>query len=399
MTESLNLRTEELLLCGLCRLSFSSGQIEKLKNYTDQTTDWDYFLLLARKHGVSALVYHNSSRLGLTDHIPPPVTDNLRNSFMMNLARNSGFIVKMNPVLNLLNSRNIKTVLLKGLALELSVYGNSGLRQMTDVDILVSPENALAARQTLIENGFVSKPLKSVLYKPLLACSGKHLPGLSSEGLSVEIHTDLFGRKKSFLTRMLYDESLETDLAGEKAFIPAPLMFFAYLVKHLWLHEMKNESQLRLYTDLVVLIEKHYGEIFGPALTEFAEKAGMNEIMASRLKPLRDILEIPFHAGINSFIDKWAAPESLDKFLFFLKSPKDNPPVSKKQLYRYHLSEIPGFHRKVLFVAGDLFPSPEFMKSRYGCSSKLETLLYYPLRLGKLWFLIGGFSSDKKYWM
>ncbi|NLN31900.1 MAG: nucleotidyltransferase family protein [Bacteroidales bacterium] len=389
MTESMNLRTEELLLCGLCRLSFSSGQIKKLKNLIDNTNDWDYFLSLTHNHGVSALVYHNSGRLGLADHIPPPVTGHLRNSYMMNLARNSGFMVKMTRVLNLLNNRNIKTVLLKGLALELSVYGNSGLRQMTDVDILVSPENALAARQILIENGFVSKPLKSVLYKPLLTCSGKHLPGLSGEGLSVDIHNDLFGRKKSFLTRIFYDESTETPVGGEKAYMPAPLMFFAYLVKHLWLHEMKNESQLRLYTDLVVLIEKHGGEILGPALTTLAEKAGINEIMASRLKPLRDILEIPFPAVINSFIDKWAAPESLDKFLFFLKSPKNNPPVNKTRLYRYHLNEIPGLHRKFLFVAGDLFPSPEFMKNRYGCTSRLEALLYYPLRLGKLWYLIG----------
>ena len=308
---------------------------------------------------------------------------------MINLSRNSGFLVKMPPVLKLLNSRNIKTVLLKGLALELTVYGNSGVRQMTDVDILVSPENALAARQVLIENGFVSKPLKSVLYKPLLTCSGKHLPSLSAEGLSVEIHTGLFGKKNSCLTRKLYDESPEKDLGGEKAYIPSPLMFFAYLVRHLWLHEMKNESQLRLYADLVVLIEKYHGEILGPSLTGLCEKAGMNEIMATRLRPLRDVLEISFPDDINNIIDEWAAPDSLDKFLFFLKSPGNNPPVSRARLYRYHLGEIPGFHRKLLFIAGDLFPSFEFMKNRYACRSRLETLMYYPLRLGKLWYLIG----------
>jgi len=388
MKNNLNIKNEELLLCGLCRLTFDTRQSEKVKNITQKINDWSYFLSLARNHGISALVYSNMARLGLTDAIPTEITNNLRNSYMINLARNSVFATKMTEVLKLLNSRNIKTVILKGLALELSVYGNSGLRQMTDIDILVSKEDALKARQILIENGFISKPLKSLFYKPLLNYSGKHLPSLIRESLSYEIHSDLFGSKKSYLTRMLYDDSIETEIYGEKAFIPDPRMFFLYLVKHLWLHEMNNESQLRLYTDLVVLIEKHSEDIFDPDLTELYDDSALNEIIASRLRPLRDILELSFSDRINSFIDHWSGPGSVDKFVFFLKSPKDNPPPDKAKLYRYHLSEIPGFFRKILFVAGDLFPTIEFMKNRYGCDNKLKALLYYPLRLGKLWYLI-----------
>ncbi len=388
MRKDLNLKNEELLLCGLCRLTFDTGNSEKLKDLTQKITDWSYFLSLARSHGISALVCSNMSRLGLTDIIPTEITNNLWNSYMMNLARNSGFTAKMAEVLNLLNSRNIKTVILKGLALELSVYGNSGLRQMTDIDILVSWEDSFKARQILLENGFISKPLKSVFYKPLLNYSGKHLPTLTREGFSFEIHSDLFGAKKSYLTRMLYDDSHETEINGEKAFIPDPMMFFLYLVKHLWLHEMNNESQLRLYTDLVVLMEKHREEIFDPDLTVLSEKSGLNEIMAARLRPLRDILEISFPDRINRFIDLWSGSDSVDKFVCFLKSPKDNLSPDKAKLYRYHLNEIPGFHRKILFVAGDLFPTIEFMKNRYGCDSKLKALLYYPVRLGKLWYLI-----------
>ena len=119
------------------QIDFRYRQSEKVKNITQKINDWCYFLSLARNHGISALVYSNMARLGLTDAIPTEITNNLRNSYMINLARNSVFATKMTEVLNC-NSRNIKTVILKGLALELSVYGNSGLRQMTDIDILVS---------------------------------------------------------------------------------------------------------------------------------------------------------------------------------------------------------------------------------------------------------------------
>jgi len=152
MKTGLDLKNEELLLCSLCRLTFDNEQSEIIKDLTQKTSIWSNFLSLARNHGISALVYSNMSRLGLTDQVPPEIMNNLWNSYMMNLARNSGFTAKMTGVLNLLNNRNIKTVILKGLALELSVYGNSGLRQMTDVDILVSHEDSLKARQILVEN-------------------------------------------------------------------------------------------------------------------------------------------------------------------------------------------------------------------------------------------------------
>ena len=173
---------------------------------------------------------------------------------MLSLSRNAFNTEAMGEVLRLLNGENIKTVLLKGLALELSVYGNSGLRQMTDVDILISREQCMKARNILMSNGYVSLPVKSVFHKLIIADTGKHLPSLIKNGTSVEIHHELFGGRKNVLTRMLYENSYEIEIKGEKAYIPQPQIFFLYLVRHLYLHEMNNESQLRLYTDLVVLI-------------------------------------------------------------------------------------------------------------------------------------------------
>jgi len=120
---------------------------------------------------------------------------------------------------------------------------------------------------------------------------------------------------------------------------------------------------------------------------DLAGKAGVNEILSSYLRLLRDFWGISFPKWMNDFIDKWSGNSSIDRFVFFLKSPKDNPQSDRAMVYRYHLGEIPGFHRKLLFVAGDLFPTPEFMKNRYGCKSMLKAFIYYPLRWGKLWYL------------
>jgi hypothetical protein len=113
----------------------------------------------------------------------------------------------------------------------------------------------------------------------------------------------------------------------------------------------------------------------------------MKEILAWKLEHLRDLWGIQFPDRINEFTDKWHNPDSMDKFLFFLRSPKNNPPVNKSGSYRFKLEEIPGFHRKVIYVIGDLFPTISFMKKRYNCSSAMKAVLYYPHRLGKLVWL------------
>jgi hypothetical protein len=78
---------------------------------------------------------------------------------------------------------------------------------------------------------------------------------------------------------------------------------------------------------------------------------------------------------------------TIREFLLFLKSPKNNRVRSRGESYRNNLREIPGFHRRFLYILGDLFPTISFMKERYNCKFSIATLIYYPHRFGKLFRL------------
>ena len=387
MKSEIKIRDEEYLLLGLCRLEFSEENLTKIKSLVAAVRDWDYFSRIANIHGVAALVWHNLEKYHFLSDIPDVVVNYLRGTWMISLSRNTFNAESIREVLQLMNKANIKTVILKGMALENSVYGNSGLRQMSDVDILIDREKCIKAREILMLNGYLSLPVKSFFHKFILAHSGKHLPSLIKKGTSVEIHHDLFGGGNSTLTKLLYDSSYAFEIKGEKAWFPQPQIFFLYLVKHLWMHEFNNESQLRLYTDLVVLIEKHNDEILNPDLLNYANEAGMSEILATHLESLRYFWGVSFPGWLNEFIDKWHHEDSIKKFIFFLGSPKDNPPLEKAKYYRQMISDIPGFHRKFLFVLGDILPTFSFMKNRYGCNSNWKVLFYYPHRAGKILWL------------
>jgi hypothetical protein len=387
MKSEVRARDEEYLLLELCRLEFSNEQLNKIRSLVTVISGWNYFMNLANKHGVAALVWHNLEKCQVHSGIPEEVVTYLRSTLMISLSRNTFNTESTGEVLRLLNTENIKTVILKGLALENSVYGSSGLRQMSDVDILINRDECIKARNILISNGYESLPVKSFFHKLIIGYSGKHLPSLIKNGTSVEIHYELFGERKNILTKILYDSSYEVEIKGEKAWFPQAQIFFLYLVKHLWVHEMNNESQLRLYTDLIVLIEKYYDEILNDNLLKYASEAGMSEILAWHLEPLRDMWGVSFPGWLNDFIDKCHNQDFINKFFFFLSSPKNNPPDDKPGYYRQIIRDIPGFHRKVLYVLGDLFPSVSFMKNRYKCKSIWTVLFYYPHRVGKILWL------------
>ena len=381
---------EEQLLISLCRLSFSEKQKKNIRILTKKITDIDKFVYLANEHGIIALVYHNLKETGAGDLLPEEKMASLANSRMKSLGHNTFLYKNIEQVLELLfRQEKIKTVLLKGMALELSVYGNKGLRQMNDIDILVPRTQCMEARRILLNNGFQSIPLKSPLYNLILPYYGKHLPELFKGGISVEIHHELFNGADHLLTERMITSSTEITFNKSSVLIPPVREFFLYLVKHLDKHENNGESQLRLYTDLFLMVDKYEKELLDTALFKEAEAAGLEEILAAKLFLLKRYWGIFIHPALETLINEKTPDNTCQLFRTFLAQPEGHPVLkSRAHNYRQTIKQIHGFHRKLIFIVGDIFPTLRFMQRRYCTRSKLGALLYYPHRLGKLMYLI-----------
>ena len=390
MSMHADISPEEQLLISLCRLSFSEMQKKNIRILTKKITDIDKFVYLANEHGIIALVYHNLKETGAGDLLPEEKIASLANSRMKSLGRNTFLYKNIEQVLELLfRQEKIKTVLLKGMALELSVYGNKGLRQMNDIDILVPRKQCMEARRILLNNGFQSIPLKSPLYNLILPYYGKHLPELFKGGVSVEIHHELFNGPDHSLTERMITGSTEITFNKSSVLIPPVREFFLYLVKHLDKHENNGESQLRLYTDLFCMVDKYKKELLDTALFKEAEAAGLEKILAAKLFLLKRYWGIFIHPALETLINEKIPDNTCQLFRTFLAQPKGHPVLNNRtHNYRQTIKQIQGFHRKIIFIIGDLFPTLRFMKKRYSTRSKLGALLYYPHRFGKLIYLV-----------
>jgi hypothetical protein len=327
---------KELLLL-LCCYPFEEVNREPLSKLVSQVEDWPATLELINAHGIVALAAYNIKEADLERAIPPDMLTSLNNGYMKSMARNAWLMERWKELNIILCNAGIKHILLKGMALEHTVYGSIGLRQMNDNDILIKHEESFKAWQLLQQEGFTVEPLKSPLFRTISGDINKHLPTLYKKGYAVDIHDDLFENISSVCKDFsdVFANAVEITLAGTKAFILPEKVQLLHLIKHFEGHALAGDCQLRLYRDIHILDKK-------------------------------------------STVDIPAA---------FISDPiQSHKTEFRRAAYLANLKMIPKW-KKLLYILGDTFPSVEWMKKRYNCNC-LKLLIYYPVRICKLLWLI-----------
>jgi hypothetical protein len=301
-----------------------------------EVRDWKELTELINSHGIIALAAYNIKESGLEKQIPEESITILENGYMQSVVRNAWLTERWKEVNSILGNAGIKHIVLKGMALEHTLYGARGLRQMSDNDIFLRREDSLKAWYLLQQEGFSSEIIKSGIHKKILLDIGKHLPTLTKNGYSVEIHHKLsdniiIGENGSCDP---FVDAIEINIGDTKAWTLSKDLQLKYLISHFEKHKMEGNCQLRLYADIVLL-----------------DKTSQ--------------VTVPDH---------------------FILNPRQEMNLRyRKAAYRSTILEIPARHR-LRFVIGDIFPSLKWMKERYKCD-RAKALLYYPVRIVKIFWL------------
>ena len=327
---------KEILLL-LCQFPFNEENRDALAKRLREVTDWNKLIDLINMHGITALAAYNIKEAGLANEIPESAWAILENGLRKNVVRNIWLKERWKEINQILCNAEIKHILLKGMALEYSVYGAMGLRQMSDNDILIKPQDAERAWQLLQQSGLMAKTVKSPLYINILPYIGKHFPVLIKDGYAVEIHTRLFDEEidGDLNYDKLFEEAIEITVDNNQTFILPEQIHLKYLKSHFAKHVIAGECQLRSYADLLILDKE------------------MDYDFPDRFVPN------PFQSDIRTF---------------------------QKAAYKSNVYSVPAKYR-LRFIMGDIFPSREWMKERYGCNG-LKIFFYYPVRIGKLFWLL-----------
>ena len=183
------LRPDLALVAACCRWPDDDARRQAIGEAAVQVTDWNACVGLAAAHRVSGFVAQGLVAAGvrLPEHVGATLAERRQ------AIRTAG-LVQLRETLRLsaaLRDGEVEHRVLKGIPLAMLAYGTPTLKQSWDIDLLVQPEQAVAAGAILRELGFRAIPPARDLDQAELtrwAVASKDIMLQSDEGIVVELH-------------------------------------------------------------------------------------------------------------------------------------------------------------------------------------------------------------------
>lgn len=219
------LEAELLLQCARVRLPMSGR--ERIRAICASHPDWEEFLSLAARHGLMPLAYERLNEI-VPETLPKAVTVKLWAARQRTLAQNAEMATELINILEAFEAAGITALPYKGPTLALDLYGDVGLRQFGDLDILLRRGTVLDAKERLVAMGYVADyPLTPAVERAFLRSGAQYHLAMRHEkrGLMVELHW-----------RIDPDVAIEPEKPGARRFRSRELLLVLLIhgSKHRW---------------------------------------------------------------------------------------------------------------------------------------------------------------------
>ncbi|MBL0226573.1 MAG: nucleotidyltransferase family protein [Geobacteraceae bacterium] len=370
-------RTEERLLSFLRFDQDGAG--------TDGTidmsaTDWEALQRTSAVHGVSPLLYHHLAVLHKETPVPPKVLRELRRSYLKNAGRNLYLYHELGKVLGSLQQERIPVIALKGAHLAKEIYGNSALRPMNDVDLLVHREDLGRVEKSLMELGFLPADCNR-----MVADDNCHF-GYSrpNGGLTVEIHWTLLPATFPFRIDMAgqWQRSRTTIIGSVKVSVLCPEDLLLYLC----LHASKHLYQIWLkpFYDISETIRHYAEDIDWDQIRIRSEQTGVSKSVYLTLGLARELLGAAIPKG---FLDAVKPADFDERYIALAKGQifESAPRTVENMMLPPSAFRFIGSHsllNKANVFTRRIFPSREEMSRKYPApADSFRIYLYYPARI------------------
>ena len=327
----------------------------------DGVVDWAGLLRVGREEALSPLLYRV---LQGRDIAPPEIEEQLRQAYYGVAGHNSLMLHELTDVLEGLSAEGVPALLVKGAALADTVYGDIGVRPMTDVDIMVPQGDVLLAQSVLVGLGYTSMaaepwPGYSWRYQhgvQFQRPSGQALPfwiGLHSRPFDIPYYeripvADWFSR------------ALPAPSTWSHALIPSPEDHLVYLCGHLALHHQFAPGVLRLI-DLTLVMQRSGRALDWQAIASRATDWHLALPVQRSLAWLEELWPATLPSEAGPALDV-LQPQPSERRVYHWVVVRPRSPAAYSLLA---LATMGSWHRRVRFLAELAVPSPAYMRKRY----------------------------------
>ncbi|HEX5965238.1 MAG TPA: nucleotidyltransferase family protein [Pyrinomonadaceae bacterium] len=365
----------ELLLC----CARTNAPRERIGSIVRETRiDWNYFFLLARRHAVIPLVYHQ-----LKHHVAVENLQQFKKHSLENAARNVVLTDELCRLIKLFADAGIEAIPYKGPILSLFAYDDLSLRRFVDLDVIVKKHDVARARDLLLADNYaLAKPL-SVEQQELLLRTQHNLQFTKdNRRLIVELHWEVAPHlfASTVQGETLWQHLVAFNLNGMalKTFSVDDLLFSLCVhgSRHLW-------ERLGWICDVAELISRR--EINWTALMDRAAKADSERMFLLGLHLAGTLLDAPLPPEIKHRCDE-------DKRLALLAANivehlfngSEHIPATSREIFKYNIGVRKSLTARARYLVHMLRPTDGDIAAH-----SLPNFAYYLTRPFRLMFRTG----------
>ena len=279
-------------LCLLLHPSIGKTDIKTLFQDLNKI-DWEGLVNLAGQYNLIPILYGRLKTLDILPFIPESLTEHLRVAYLANATRNMLLLHEAGFIFTALKNAGIPAVGLKGLFLLENVYADIGMRQMSDLDIMLHKTHIPQALNALETLGYQPTTYFDIRNENV---DIKHVPPLiKPEGpYYLELHWTILEENEPFTinTHGLWDRAMPAIIADVDTLALSPEDLVMHLCLHLtYQHHLK--LGLRGLYDIALVIDHYEKQLNWEKLIQIGQEWG-----AARLTWLTLILVEEIFKGI-----------------------------------------------------------------------------------------------------
>ena len=276
------LSAETQLLFFLGRINPNQTVLDKAASLINQI-DWQTFISLTVKHGVTSIVYKNLLQL---KDVPHEIVNKFENSYHNTLRLNMLMAAELDRIIKILSSNNIDVITLKGPVASEVLFGDIGLYPSGDIDFLVKVRDIEKTREVLESAGYHMDDKGFDEYREYYLKEHYHV-SMSNGQFTIEPHWNLFMRYFTTPPDFWWEESMMI-ISGEKQYrFLSPEKNVLYNSFRLF---YKGFTPLRFLLFVSAIIEHYKDEMNWNKLFDYARRYHFESVLRITLKLVNDML-------------------------------------------------------------------------------------------------------------
>lgn len=336
---------------------------------TPPRAEWPALLRAADEHGVLPLLSDAASMARWDNDLLVAMRPAVAAETALSILRQ----VELRRVLAAVAAAGLQPLVIKGAHLAFTCYRSPDRRPRLDTDLLIREADKATLTSCIVALGY--QPVPHVTGD--VAFTQFSYQRFEEHGAShtLDIHWRI-AIPKAFADRLTYDElrrdAVHVPALGPHALAPSPPLALLVACLHRTAHHGSADRLLWLYDIHLLATVLSTGE--WNVVIARADETGLAPVVAGGLEHAAAHLGTAVPAGVIERLRDASAQPDPDVLMFLAGEPP------RFQIAASDWRRIRGVRNRLRFVREHLFPSPAYMRHRYGVSSRAALPFLYAHR-------------------